>query len=535
MMHVSVPPPQEDYDPGSLPFRPGRRGRGFEMVLAVVVMAEQAKIFEAGGSAVFPGVDVVPFTAFGRWCSRERCSAGRVPRALSRCRAGWCAAGAADVEDFGRAVHEDAGEVAVAHDPLECRGREPVVRAAFVADHLDEIGSRARVLGEVDDLGDVRPDRVRGADRTPIQRFPQQVGHASALRWLECPRVVRAEIVGEFGVRSPVRESRRIRVVEPVDREHVVECPRGVVTTAGVELFFGGGAAVAVDRVAYVPDHRTQVFRGLLARDLDQRRLTVGDLAARSGVRAVAITAACARAISPRRTRPPPRAILELARKIDQSPRHALIQVTRVAQRGSRAPVPVDAPVAGTVERGHLAQPRGFGRVELPPPLRQQFQRIEHVFDNSRKHPTNQGESRNERKISRSRQSSYACVMSTGDEAHRYRTCPLCEATCGLELHLEGDEITLVRGDQDDVFSHGFLCPKGTALKQLESDPDRLRRPQMRRGDGMARGVSWDEAFAEIERGPHADPRAARPRRGRGLPRQPERPQPRRLSSTTGC
>jgi anaerobic selenocysteine-containing dehydrogenase len=81
-----------------------------------------------------------------------------------------------------------------------------------------------------------------------------------------------------------------------------------------------------------------------------------------------------------------------------------------------------------------------------------------------------------------------------------FRTCPLCEATCGLELHLEDDEITLVRGDRDDVFSHGYLCPKGTALKALESDPDRLRHPLVRTGDTW-REVTWDEAFAEIERG----------------------------------
>ena len=70
-------------------------------------------------------------------------------------------------------------------------------------------------------------------------------------------------------------------------------------------------------------------------------------------------------------------------------------------------------------------------------------------------------------------------TTTNGESRTVYRTCPLCEATCGLELHLEGKDITLVRGDRDDVFSHGFLCPKGTALKQLESDPDRLRRPQV--------------------------------------------------------
>jgi len=81
-----------------------------------------------------------------------------------------------------------------------------------------------------------------------------------------------------------------------------------------------------------------------------------------------------------------------------------------------------------------------------------------------------------------------------------YRTCPLCEATCGLELHLRDDEITLVRGDRDDVFSRGFLCPKGTALKALESDPDRLREPQVRRGDRW-HTVSWDDAFGAVHEG----------------------------------
>jgi anaerobic selenocysteine-containing dehydrogenase len=89
----------------------------------------------------------------------------------------------------------------------------------------------------------------------------------------------------------------------------------------------------------------------------------------------------------------------------------------------------------------------------------------------------------------------------TGDDARvEYRTCPLCEATCGLELHLQGRAITLVRGDRDDVFSRGFLCPKGTALKHLEADPDRLRRPQVRKGDRWHE-VGWDDAFAEVERG----------------------------------
>ncbi|MEZ5207706.1 MAG: molybdopterin-dependent oxidoreductase [Acidimicrobiales bacterium] len=80
-----------------------------------------------------------------------------------------------------------------------------------------------------------------------------------------------------------------------------------------------------------------------------------------------------------------------------------------------------------------------------------------------------------------------------------FRTCPLCEATCGLEVTMEGDAVVRIRGDRDDVFSHGFICPKGSTLRQLHEDPDRLRAPLVRR-DGVHVEVTWDEAFAEVER-----------------------------------
>src|SRR5829696_7865243 len=80
-----------------------------------------------------------------------------------------------------------------------------------------------------------------------------------------------------------------------------------------------------------------------------------------------------------------------------------------------------------------------------------------------------------------------------------YRTCPFCEATCGLEIETEGREVLAVRGDKDDVFSRGFICPKGYGVKQLHDDPDRLTTPLVRR-DGELVEASWDEAFEEIDR-----------------------------------
>jgi anaerobic selenocysteine-containing dehydrogenase len=80
-----------------------------------------------------------------------------------------------------------------------------------------------------------------------------------------------------------------------------------------------------------------------------------------------------------------------------------------------------------------------------------------------------------------------------------FRTCPLCEATCGLELTVGGGRVRGIRGDRDDVFSRGFVCPKGTTLGQLHDDPDRLRGPLLRRG-GELRPATWEEAFAEVAR-----------------------------------
>ncbi len=80
-----------------------------------------------------------------------------------------------------------------------------------------------------------------------------------------------------------------------------------------------------------------------------------------------------------------------------------------------------------------------------------------------------------------------------------YRTCPLCEAACGLKLEVLGDRVSAIRGDPEDVLSRGYICPKGSALGEIHDDPDRLRAPLVKR-DGEHVEVAWDEAFEEIER-----------------------------------
>jgi anaerobic selenocysteine-containing dehydrogenase len=85
--------------------------------------------------------------------------------------------------------------------------------------------------------------------------------------------------------------------------------------------------------------------------------------------------------------------------------------------------------------------------------------------------------------------------MSATVRTH-FRTCNLCEAMCGIAIEVDGERIVSIRGDADDPFSRGYLCPKAVALQDVHQDPDRLRRPLRRRGRDWEE-ISWDEAFAE--------------------------------------
>ena len=81
-----------------------------------------------------------------------------------------------------------------------------------------------------------------------------------------------------------------------------------------------------------------------------------------------------------------------------------------------------------------------------------------------------------------------------------YRTCPLCEATCGLRIEHTVEQVLRVRGDREDILSRGYACPKGIALGELHHDPDRLRRPLIKDA-GRFREASWEEALARVEQG----------------------------------
>jgi len=81
-----------------------------------------------------------------------------------------------------------------------------------------------------------------------------------------------------------------------------------------------------------------------------------------------------------------------------------------------------------------------------------------------------------------------------------YRSCNLCEAHCGVAIQLdrggdrESGKVLSIRGDADDPFSQGYVCPKAVALGALAEDPDRVRAPLRKVGNDFEE-IGWEEAF----------------------------------------
>src|SRR4051794_23482689 len=90
-------------------------------------------------------------------------------------------------------------------------------------------------------------------------------------------------------------------------------------------------------------------------------------------------------------------------------------------------------------------------------------------------------------------------AQSMPNIAPHYRNCNLCEAICGIEISVEADQRLTIRGDKDDPFSRGYICPKAVALQDFHFDRDRLRHPVRRTTTGWER-IDWVEAFDEVAR-----------------------------------
>ena len=76
--------------------------------------------------------------------------------------------------------------------------------------------------------------------------------------------------------------------------------------------------------------------------------------------------------------------------------------------------------------------------------------------------------------------------------------CGVCEASCGLIATVQDGKILQLRPDKKHPQSRGFACPKGINFPDVLNDPDRLREPIKRNGDGTFTPVGWEAALEDI-------------------------------------
>lgn len=78
--------------------------------------------------------------------------------------------------------------------------------------------------------------------------------------------------------------------------------------------------------------------------------------------------------------------------------------------------------------------------------------------------------------------------------------CILCSRNCGLELTIEDNKITKIKGDEAHPLTGGYICQKAARLGHYQHHADRLTHPLKRNAQGEFEAVSWDEALSDIAR-----------------------------------
>lgn len=79
-----------------------------------------------------------------------------------------------------------------------------------------------------------------------------------------------------------------------------------------------------------------------------------------------------------------------------------------------------------------------------------------------------------------------------------YRSCPTCEASCGLKMEVDkaNNKIISIHGDEKNHRSKGYVCAKSQAFRYIYEDSERLRKPIKKTAQGWQE-ISWEEALAE--------------------------------------
>ena len=98
--------------------------------------------------------------------------------------------------------------------------------------------------------------------------------------------------------------------------------------------------------------------------------------------------------------------------------------------------------------------------------------------------------------------------------------CEMCFWKCGVLAHVRQGRVTKIVGNPEHPLSRGRLCPRGTGGTGLLYDPDRLKKPLIRRdkrGDAGVRGGELGHGARPHRRAAHQHQEEVRPRGARRL------------------
>jgi len=96
----------------------------------------------------------------------------------------------------------------------------------------------------------------------------------------------------------------------------------------------------------------------------------------------------------------------------------------------------------------------------------------------------------------------HAGMLKTRYAKETTSICCYCAVGCGLIVHTSnrGDgRVINIEGDPDHVINQGALCSKGSSIKQLTENENRLTEPMYRAPNSdQWQKVSWDWALSQI-------------------------------------
>jgi formate dehydrogenase major subunit len=65
--------------------------------------------------------------------------------------------------------------------------------------------------------------------------------------------------------------------------------------------------------------------------------------------------------------------------------------------------------------------------------------------------------------------------------------CQFCQVRCTLKVEVRGNAVVNVRGNADNFWTAGAMCPKGKSLVELANHPERILHPMVRRNGKLSR------------------------------------------------